>query len=237
LIELSAGLHAALILLARAYVFARELRCSPWDFSVEITSLREVGLTNTDLRWLVADGYIEHALETSDRSADKRSFQREGMFTFGDRSCVVLTDTGAALAASFSSADKRLDDSARGQAPVSHLTLPSDKRPSYDKDRRELCVGELIVKKFTQPSPSQETILTAFEEEGWPTHLDDPLPPKLGQPAKRRLHDTIQNLNRNQRIRAIRFRGHNNGLAVRWQFISLDLHPAGEWRMARMPLS
>jgi hypothetical protein len=34
-----------------------------------------------------------------------------------------------------------------------------------------------VVKEFKLPAPNQETILTAFQEEGWPPRIDDPLPP------------------------------------------------------------
>ncbi len=59
-------------------------------------------------------------------------------------------------------------------------------------------------------------MLSAFEEEGWPPTIDDPLPPVAGMDAKRRLHDTINRLNRNQKHRLIRFGGNGRGRAVCW---------------------
>ena len=38
-------------------------------------------------------------------------------------------------------------------------------------------VGDRVVKQFRVPAGNQELILAAFEEMGWPPHIDDPLPP------------------------------------------------------------
>jgi hypothetical protein len=73
------------------------------------------------------------------------------------------------------------------------------------------------VKRFRQPAPSQETILATFEEEGWPPHIDDPLPPQPGQLPKQRLHETITNLNRHQQNRLLHFLGDGTGRGVCWQ--------------------
>jgi hypothetical protein len=61
-------------------------------------------------------------------------------------------------------------------------------------------------------------ILDAFEELGWPRHIDDPLPPHREQDPKRRLHNTIDSLNRGQVNRfLIRFRGNGTGRGVGWE--------------------
>ena len=62
-------------------------------------------------------------------------------------------------------------------------------------------------------------ILAAFEEEGWPPRIDDPLPPKPDQDPKRRLHDTINSLNRNQQHLLIQFFGDGSGQGIRWNLI------------------
>jgi hypothetical protein len=64
--------------------------------------------------------------------------------------------------------------------------------------------------------------LSAFEEDRWPPVIDDPLPPKPEQDTKRRLHDTIKALNRNQHRDAIRFHGNGTGEGIRWE---LTLEP------------
>jgi hypothetical protein len=53
-----------------------------------------------------------------------------------------------------------------------------DEPPVFDVERRELRVGDVVVKRFRQPTPDQETMLLAFEEAGWPVRIDGPLPPR-----------------------------------------------------------
>jgi hypothetical protein len=60
-------------------------------------------------------------------------------------------------------------------------------------------------------------VLSAFEEEGWPPRLDDPLPPHSEQDRKRRLHTTISNLNRSQDHRLIHFEGAGDGQSISWR--------------------
>ena len=68
-------------------------------------------------------------------------------------------------------------------------------------------------------SLNQETVLSAFQEEGWPHYIDDPLAPAVEQNPKQRLRDTIKGLNSNQRRRLLRFRGDGTGERVRWELI------------------
>ena len=91
--------------------------------------------------------------------------------------------------------------------------------PKWNRELRELRAGVLVVKRFKVPARNQELILDSFEEEGWPTCIDDPLPPLPDQDSKQRLHDTIDRLNRSQVNRMIRFRGNGNGCGVRWEWI------------------
>jgi hypothetical protein len=80
-------------------------------------------------------------------------------------------------------------------------------------------VGEYLIKRFRVPSPNQEAVLDAFQEEGWPRSVDDPLSPVADQLPKRRLRDTIKCLNLNQAHRAIRFRGDGTGQRVSWELL------------------
>ena len=91
--------------------------------------------------------------------------------------------------------------------------------PVWDQERRELRINDVVVKSFKLPSPNQEAILTALAEENWPVRIDDPLPPQLDLDPKRRLHDTIKSLNRNQKSRLIRFSGDGTGEGVLWKLI------------------
>ena len=88
----------------------------------------------------------------------------------------------------------------------------------WDAQLRELRVGDVVLKRFRQPAVSQETILAAFEEEGWPLHIDNPLPGHDDGDAVDRLHGAVRRLN-NQRKGLIRFECDGRGEGVFWKLI------------------
>ncbi len=211
--------QAALEQLARAATYAIDADCSPWDFAVEVESLTNAGLTTSDLRWLVSKGYLEHAHETTGDGDAQRRFQPCRHLGFGKRTCFVLTSLGVALTAS-----RRLGvaRTCSEGLPAMIGTAPSPAEgavclPSWDNQRRILRVGGRIVKKYRVPSLCQEAVLAAFQEEGWPAAIDDPLRPHPDQDSKRRLRDTITSLNTNQVNAILRFRGDGSGLRVLWE--------------------
>jgi hypothetical protein len=97
-----------------------------------------------------------------------------------------------------------------------HVMAPP---PRWDAAFRVLRVGNKVVKEYRLPSRNQETILEAFQEEGWPHSIDDPLPPLAEVEPKSRLHDTIKRLNRHHKDRLIRFRGDGTGEGICWEYV------------------
>ncbi len=98
-------------------------------------------------------------------------------------------------------------------APVSEPTPPlslAREVPAWEETARRLLFRGQVCKHFKKPAPDQETVITAFQEEGWPDAIDDPL-----QPGK--LARTVESLNK--RLRHIRFRLNGAGTGVCW-------HPA-----------
>jgi hypothetical protein len=61
-------------------------------------------------------------------------------------------------------------------------------------------------------------ILKAFQEEGWPVRIDDPLPFQKGIDSKSRLRDTVKALNRSQQV--LRFHLDGTGEGVRWELLN-----------------
>jgi len=217
----------ALALLADAACYTEDLGCGPWDFAVSMAELRGAGLMDNDLRWLLRKGYLEQATEVTQAGEQVRSFRPAAGGAFSARACFVLTEQGQALALAEAGATLVQTKAQNGHAvvvnghdapavAVAGLAVPVT-NPTWDRDRQELRWGEYVVKQFKVPSPNQETILAAFEEEHWPPRIDDPLPPQFDQEPKRRLHDTINTLNRNQKSPLIRFLGDGSGQGVRWE--------------------
>ncbi len=105
---------------------------------------------------------------------------------------------------------KRSTERTRGKSEV--------ERPYYDSERRELWWGGKLVKRFSQQAANQHLILCAFQEQGWPPRIDDPLSPRgHGTDPKRRLNGAIYRLNLNQLNRLIRFRGDGTGEGILWE--------------------
>lgn len=94
--------------------------------------------------------------------------------------------------------------------------------PQWDADARCLWLGDRLLKAFRQPAPYQTALLAAFEEGGWAAgHVDDPIPPESGEEstdARKRLRETVHNLNRGLPAGTIRFRGDGTGEGVRWEW-------------------
>jgi hypothetical protein len=200
---------AGLLQLVKAAAYARELGRPTWDFAVDIAALRAAGLTDSDLRWLVCKGYVEHAAETTLAGSETRCFEHEGQLTFGPRACFVLTASGGQVVRQVRQREAAEPDEAA--APLAG--------PHWDAERRVLTVAGQVVKQFRVPADNQVLILAAFEESGWPPRLDDPLPPVPDVDSKRRLRDATFRLNGNQKRRLIRFHGDGSGRGLCWEVL------------------
>jgi hypothetical protein len=222
-----------LTLLMQAYEYAQEVKRDIWDFAVEIPVLQRVGFSLSEVRWLVCKGYARHAREITTAQDTCRSFQHQSHLALWKRSCVVLTESGAAFVSRLTGANGA--DSHLHPVLPTNLTFDSNSSfvvgrldrspaenpaaliPCWDCTRQELRLGHEIVKEFKLHSPNQAIILASFEEERWPPRIDDPLPHHEDIEPKQRLHDTIKSLNRNQKSRLIRFRGDGTGQGIRWE--------------------
>lgn len=212
-------LTSALQHLLRAYDYAQDVGRDRWEFAVELSELRRLGLSLADCRWLMCKNWVELARELGPRGDGVRQFRRHLGLSLGKHTCVVLSVNGVAVARSL--VHRQAEVPARGFAvdPNKKLRRPL---PNWDGQRRELCVGKILVKRYRLPSPNQQAILMALEEEGWPSRIDDPLPVVADLDAKQRLHDTIKNLNRHQHRRCLRFFGDGTGQGVCWEWIRSD---------------
>src|SRR5207253_348158 len=97
----------------------------------------------------------------------KRSFRSTSSLSFDILDNFVLTSAGSVFAR------KTLIETGR----ISAL-LPLDESaksvvtPRWDRNSRTLYVGDDVVKRFHVPAGNQDVILTAFQEEGWPSCID-----------------------------------------------------------------
>jgi hypothetical protein len=225
-IDLQEMLKTGLSLLWRAFEYARDLHTESREFAVERDALYQTGWSAVDLRWLIARGYLQVSPKAAPASTP-RDFAGDGPPWENNNSSFSLTETGAALALQVLSRTPGPDAPAPAKdgkagdlGELSHIHAgrprPGGPTPSWDSDRKQLRFEGCVIKQFKWAAANQETVLTAFEEEHWPTRIDDPLPLILNQDPKARLHDTIKCLNRNHRRRLIRFSGDGTGEGVVW---------------------
>ena len=229
-------IRSALDLLLEAVEYAEETSGKGWEFAVEIEQLIAKGLNPNDFRWLVRNSLVLHQREVTLEGDDGRSFRPSGDLTFTDRTCFVLSETGICFARGLckvtmspeevishhddQARDGNADFSLNGDSePVNGRSLDKTTVPKWDCVRRILSVDGLCVKRFKWAAENQEAVLSVFEEESWPSRIDDPLRPQPEQDPKRRLSDTIKCLNRKQEHPIIHFRGDGTGEGVVWEFV------------------
>src|SRR5262245_41103258 len=90
----SAAALPALDLLRRARDAAAQLNVDRWEFAVGLAELLAAGASETDVRWLVAKGYAQHAVERVRPDVGMRTFRRIANFALTARTCLVLTNAG-----------------------------------------------------------------------------------------------------------------------------------------------
>ena len=221
--EVRDHLRDALGLLLRAYDYATELNHDVWSFAVEMPVLSAAHLTTSDLRWLAFKGYVDHASEVTKPEDHERHFSRNGAAQFHDRHVCHLDDVGPGPS---TRSVWRKSSRLRAEPRVAICRIPASEEqsglPKWDRDRRQLRFDGQVVKEFKLPSPNQEAVLMALEEDGWPARIDDPLSPSPNLDPRRRLHDTIKALNRNQKRTLLRFMGDGSGEGIRWEPILCD---------------
>ena len=101
-------------------------------------------------------------------------------------------------------------NSIRGSKNVD-LPVPISQVPKWDG--LKLYVGGKFICKISRKANNQRLILGSFEELGWQTHIDDPLP---GGKDSQRLRETIRSLNGKQQC--IEFKADGTGAGVVWEF-------------------
>jgi hypothetical protein len=241
--------RVALGLLGQAYTCAQDAGADLWDFALEIARLFDAGLTISVLRWLVAKRFAEHGQEACVYGGPHRSFRRGAGFFFDHTTSVVLTPSGAGFVDHFLNKPVVSPQSilpietaplAGGEtAALKNGSLANNGRnestygafkPCWNGARRELSLKGAVVKRFRVPAQNQEVILGAFEEEGWPDHIDDPLPGSRDIDPVTRLHDAINRLNGCQTHRLLRFSGNGTGTGVSWAIRQTDYNRCGNHR-------
>lgn len=211
-------LQSGLAVLLQAFDFARGTASNPWDFAVERSVLYDSGLSHNDLRWLLASRFAEHGIELPPGDNERRSVRTVKSFQFHGDSCFILSVAGADFARS-----RLLDHQQHHPAELqcepdqdsaAHSSTSGNLR--WNRETRRVIYGGVPCIELTRAAENLETVLEAFEKTGWATQIHDPFPQDKSGNRKRRLHNTINALNRCQSIPRIHFSSADSGHAIRW---------------------
>ncbi len=95
--------------------------------------------------------------------------------------------------------------------------------PSWNRDTGELQFGGQFVRRIARRMLAANIvlILDAFQKQGWPDRIDDPLP---NGPDKQRLREAVRTLNK--RLKVIRFRADGTGCGIVWEVAKTHAAPA-----------
>ena len=165
---------SALAELLKAYKYAGSTTCCRWEFAVEISRLRDAGISESDFRWLVRRGYVEHAREVTRLGEDGRRFRPTGDLSFAKRTCFILTATGAGIADELVQGPLLGNSEQASDIASNHVySSGSSSKPAWDFEKRTLYFRNQIVKRFKWHAANQEIVLSTFQEENWPVRIDD----------------------------------------------------------------
>jgi hypothetical protein len=129
----------------------------------------------------------------------------------------ALVDVGRRLG-HFTESDYRwlLDEIGEADEPAagSGHAGPAATKPSWNGQRCELFYRGTVVRKIRSRTVAEHVtrILDAFEEEGWPDRIDDPLP---GGSDPQRLREAVSSLNRG--LTVLCFRADGTGQGILWE--------------------
>ena len=73
----------------------RDMAIDPWEFALPLLHLVEQGAGQSELRWLVVNGYIDHADEVTTFRDPVRKFRRRANVAFTAKTCFVFAEAGA----------------------------------------------------------------------------------------------------------------------------------------------
>jgi hypothetical protein len=83
--------------------------------------------------------------------------------------------------------------------------------PRWDSESMILFLGKQIARRVSMKAKNVLAVLNAFQEDGWPFKIDDPLP---GGRNPERLRDTLKQLNKD--LKHLRFSADGSGEGIVW---------------------
>lgn len=173
----------------------------------------------TQIERLLRDNHINRWLELVFRagiweSVDQRILRVQRLtadvFTASARAIEILVRSSASI----------LDGPSVVPSEDSEKEPPP--KPHWDRGSKRLTFSGTTVKRYRHVAKNQFLVLDTFEELGWPTAIDDPIPPgrKKEVEAVARVQETAKSLNDNMDAASlIRFATNGSGNGFTWSLI------------------
>jgi len=198
-IPASPTIQSALRLLLEAHELARKAREPVEEFALELLCLLHGGSSGPALHWLVGAGHV-HCLITKGPSGRKKS--KQSVF-FTENTRFILTDSGIALACSYSTEGTAVHDR-------------NTETPHWDGARELWFAGQLI-KDIKGSAEMQTAVLAAFEKQQWKRCIANPFIWRCETDQRKRLLNATQRLNGGQITQLLKFHVNGGGTHVGWE--------------------
>jgi len=93
-------------------------------------------------------------------------------------------------------------------------------QPKWDRKTGKLFYDGVSILEISHQGCNQWRLIEAFDQAGWPEHLDDPLSePEQRWHSSERLNQTVKDLNRKLKGKRLHFRVDADRLSVRWEVV------------------
>jgi hypothetical protein len=207
-------MRAGLDLLLAAHESARHYGSHRLEFALEVEEIRNTGITDRLLRWLVCQGLAECSAPQSRRET---SYDSHSPLDLSAGCRLMLSELGARLARALCTPQ---DSENRQYEPATRrgaYALVQTPIPNWIEHDRELWVGRHLVKWFRQVAQDQERVLNRFQAMRWCPRIVAPLVRQLQRDPH--VHATIRNLNRAQYWPFVCFGGDGTGRGIFYRVV------------------
>jgi hypothetical protein len=96
-------------------------------------------------------------------------------------------------------------------------------RPGWDREARELRLGDVRILALTRSAPDEQHLLDVFQEDNWARKVDNPFGAPTAKQAHEKLRNVVKKLNR--KGSCIRFHLDGTGEAVTWELLEDATNP------------
>lgn len=203
-------------------------------FSLRVADLLSAGMTWADCQWMWMAGYLADARSIG--RGQTRSKARRAPSRLSEHAWVTLTAAGEAELRRFQLAGAI----AANLAERPYHTGGDDQLVPirYDRDMRELFLGNIRVLRLGPTARNMHVLLKHFDDELWRKQIRSPFETLTNSARAQAVRDAVHGLNKLQDPLHIVFRSNQKGARIFYEIADYDVAPRLERieRYGRAPL-